>query len=313
MPTSSSDFNPYGNPDLPSAPRCGFGHCGCILAKPRRRLFTGLLAGAAITPAWARDGVDVGSSSRLARLVPAEQVEQAGAQQYQQMMAQAQQQRALAPADNPQLIRLREIAKRIIPQAIPWNERARQWRWEVNLIGSSQLNAFCMPGGKIAFYYGILEKLKLTDDEVATIMGHEVAHALREHARERMAKTTATRLGASVLSSLLGLGNVGDSLLNMGGQLLTLTFSREDESEADLVGMELAARAGYNPAAGVSLWQKMGQANKGAPPQWLSTHPAGPTRIRDIEANLPKVEGLYARADKPPRKFELAGPLKNSS
>ena len=315
MHAARSDFDPHGNPDLPSAPRCGLRCCGfaSVAAKPTRRLFTGLLGAGLLVPAWARDGVDVGSTSRLAQLVPAEQVEQAGAQQYQQMMSQAQQQRALAPANQPQLIRLREIAKRIIAQAPAWNERAKQWRWEVNLIGSPQLNAFCMPGGKIAFYYGILEKLKLSDDEVATIMGHEVAHALREHARERMAKTTATRLGASVLSSLLGLGNVGDSLLNMGGQLLTLTFSREDESEADLVGMELAARAGYDPAAGVSLWRKMGQVSQGAPPQWLSTHPAGPTRIRDIQASLPKVEGLFAQAEKPARQFEVAGPLKSSS
>ena len=312
----SSDFDPHANPDLPSAPAYGFGRCpSCVDAACRppqrraRRLFTGLLGVAALAPALARDGVEVGKSSVLTQLVSAEQVEAAGAQQYQQMMSQASQQRALMPASHPQLQRLREIAKRIIPQSEAWNARARQWRWEVNLIASPQLNAFCMPGGKIAFYYGILEKLKLSDDEVATIMGHEVAHALREHARERMAKTSATRIGASLLSSLLGLGNVGDAVLNMGGQLLTLTFSREDESEADLVGMELAARAGYDPAAGVSLWQKMGAASKGAPPQWLSTHPAGPTRIRDIQTSLPKVDGLYARADKPPQHFEVAGPL----
>jgi len=284
-------------------------HCACS----SRRLFSGLLLGATL-PAWAqppaREGVDVGESSRVARLVPAEQVEAAGAQQYQQMMAQAQQQRALVPANHPQLIRLREIAKRIIPQSIPWNARAKQWRWEVNLIVSPQLNAFCMPGGKIAFFYGILEKLKLDDDEVAMIMGHEVAHALREHARERMVKTTGVRVGANILSSLLGLGGLGDALLQSGSQLLNMTFGRDDESEADLVGMELAARAGYRPSAGVSLWQKMGAVSKGAPPQWLSTHPAGPTRIRDIEANLPKVEGLYARAEKPPKRFEVAPPLK---
>jgi predicted Zn-dependent protease len=310
------DFDPHANPDLPSAPSYGFGRCpGCADSACRppqrraRRLFTSLLGAAAVAPALARDGVAVGESSMLTQLVSAEQVETAGAQQYQQMMGQASQQRALIPANHPQLQRLREIAKRIIPQSEPWNARAKQWRWEVNLIASPQLNAFCMPGGKIAFYYGILEKLKLSDDEVATIMGHEVAHALREHARARMAKTSATRIGASLLSSLLGLGNVGDAVLNMGGQLLTLTFSREDESEADLVGMELAARAGYDPAAGVSLWQKMGAAAKGAPPQWLSTHPAGPTRIRDIQASLPKVDGLYARAAKPPQRFEVAGPL----
>jgi predicted Zn-dependent protease len=308
------DFHCPDDLQLSGVPAHGFGRCACHPAQPGRRLFTGLLAGAgglALLPAWAqpREGVDVGKQSRLASLVSAEQVEAAGGQEYQKMMAQARQQGALAPDKHPQLLRLREIAKRIIPQALPWNPRAKQWQWEVNLIGSQQLNAFCMPGGKIAFYYGILEKLKLDDDEVAAIMGHEIAHALREHARERMAKTTATRVGASLLSSVLGLGSLGDAVVNMGGQLLTLTFSREDETEADLVGLELSARSGYRPQAGISLWQKMGEQSKGAPPQWLSTHPAGPTRIRDMETNIPKVEGLYARADKPPQRFEIAPPL----
>jgi predicted Zn-dependent protease len=245
----------------------------------------------------------VGRESKFTKLVPAEDVEAAAAQQYQQMLRQASQQRALAPPDHPQLVRLRTIAQRIIPFSFDWNARARNWRWEVNLLGSKQLNAFCMPGGKIAFFYGILQQLKLSDDEVAMIMGHEMAHALREHARERMGKTAATRLGAGVISALLGLGQTGDTLLNMGGQLLTLKFSREDESEADLVGMELAARAGYDPAAGVSLWQKMMKASEGAPPEFLSTHPAGPTRIHDIQQRLPKVEPLYARAPKPERRF----------
>eukprot|EP01136_Pigoraptor_vietnamica_P028607 Opistho-1_new@86250 len=226
------DFDPHADPDLPSAPDYGFGRCRdhcCAPAVRSRRLFTGLLGAAALLPgasAWAREGVEVGERSKLASLVPAEQIEQAGAQQYLQMMREAQQQRALIPAEHPQLQRLRAIAKRIIPLSPPWNPRANQWRWEVNLIASPQLNAFCMPGGKIAFFYGILEKLQLSDDEVAAIMGHEVAHALREHARERMAKTTGVRLGTSVLSSLLGLGNLGDAVLNMGGQLLSLTFSR---------------------------------------------------------------------------------------
>lgn len=280
--------------------------CPCM---GRRRLFTGLLAAAAL-PAWAREGVDVGKPSWATRLVSAEQVETAGIQQYQQIKQQADAKGALLPESNPQLRRLRAIAERIIPQSYGWNPRAREWRWEVNLLASKQLNAFCMPGGKIAFYYGILEQLKLDDDEVAMIMGHEVAHALREHARERMGKTAATRIGSSLISSVLGLGQVGDTVLGMGGQLLSLTFSREDESEADLVGMELAARAGYQPRAGITLWQKMGAVSKGAPPQWLSTHPAGPTRIRDIEANLPKVEGLYERAQKPAHHFEPAPPLR---
>jgi predicted Zn-dependent protease len=276
---------------------------GCRCRLHARRLFTGGLVAAAALPALAREGVDVGKQSSFSKLVPAEEIENAAAAQYGQMRQQAAGKRALAPEGHPQLVRLRYIAKRMIPHTYEWNPRAQQWKWEVNLIGSKELNAFCMPGGKIAFYYGILDQLKLTDDEVAMIMGHEAAHALREHAREQMGKGAATRLGAGLVSSLFGLGNLGDAALNMGAKLLTLRFGREDESEADLIGIELAARSGYDPHAGVTLWQKMAQAAKGAPPEFISTHPSGPTRIHDIEVNLPKVEGLYARAPKPDERF----------
>ncbi len=275
--------------------------CGCC---ERRRLLQafavgGLLPIAMLTPAVAREGVDVGNNSVFSKLVPADTVEQSSAQQYAQMLQQAAAQKALAGPNHVQVRRLRAIAKKIIPHALGWNPRAKDWRWEVNLIGSQQINAFCMPGGKIAFYSGILEQLKLTDDEVATVMGHEVAHALREHARARMGKNAATGIGANLLSNVLGLGQLGQTVTSYGAQLLTLQFSRSDESDADLVGMELAARAGFDPRAGVSLWQKMAAANKGAPPQWLSTHPAGSTRIADIQANLPKVLPLYQRGQPP--------------
>jgi predicted Zn-dependent protease len=274
-------------------------HCpACIQRRPLLQGIAALLTipSAAVTCALAREGVDVGNNSAFSKLVSADSVERSAAQQYAQMLQQAAAQDALGGKDHPQVRRLRTIANKIIPFSLPWNPRARDWRWEINLIGSQQINAFCMPGGKIAFYSGILEQLKLTDNEVACVMGHEIAHALREHARERMGKTAATGIGANLLGQVLGLGSLGQSVTNYGAQLLTLQFSRSDESEADLVGMELAARAGYDPRAGVSLWQKMGAASRGAPPQWLSTHPAGSTRIGDIERNLPKVTPLYDRS-----------------
>lgn len=268
---------------------------------PRRFALQGVALLLAASPlaspvALARDGVDVGANSAFSHLVSADTVEQSSGQQYAQMLQQAAAKNALGGKDHPQVLRLRAIARKIIPFAVEWNPRAKGWRWEVNLIGSKQVNAFCMPGGKIAFYSGILEQLKLSDDEVAMVMGHEIAHALREHARERMGKNAATGIGANLIGQVLGLGQLGQTVTNYGAQLLTLQFSRSDESEADLVGMELAARAGYDPRAGVTLWQKMGAASKGAPPQWLSTHPSGNTRIGDIEANLPKVLPLYERA-----------------
>ena len=250
---------------------------------------------AATSPVLAQ--VNVGKSSGLRNLVPAEELENAATQQYAKLLAEAKAKGALASPGNAQLQRLRTIASRLVPQAAQWNGRATQWRWEVNLLGAKDINAFCMPGGKIAFYTGILEQLRLTDDEAAMIMGHEMAHALREHARARIAKSQGTSTLLSLGSQLLGLGQLGDVAASVGTQLLTLRFSRDDETDADLVGLELAARGGYNPQASVSLWQKMAQAGGGGGgPSFLSTHPSGPQRIQELQSNVPKVQGLYERA-----------------
>lgn len=246
------------------------------------------------------DGVNVGQASSVRNLVPAGAVEQQAARQYEQLKIQASTKGALGPGDHPQVVRLRAIAARMIPFVDRFNPRARQWRWEVNLIGSRQINAFCMPGGKIAFYSGILDTLKLTDDEVAMVMGHEIAHALREHARERMAKSQITQFGATLLGELVGGGRYTGAF-QMGGNLLSLKFSRDDESEADVVGLDLAARAGFDPRAGISLWQKMTAANSRAPLEFLSTHPAGNNRIKEIERHLPEVMPLYEKARKSER------------
>ncbi|OHC68077.1 MAG: peptidase M48 [Rhodocyclales bacterium GWA2_65_20] len=263
---------------------------------PRRALIV-LAALILALPAWG-EGVDVGKPSSVRNLVPAGALENQATQQYDQLKRQAAAKGALGPDDHPQVRRLRAIAARMIPFVDRFNPRARQWQWEVNLIGSKQINAFCMPGGKIAFFSGILDTLKLTDDEAAMVMGHEIAHALREHARARMAKNQMTQLGATLLGELVGGGRYTGAF-QMGGNLLTLKFSRNDESEADVVGLDLAARAGFDPRAGVSLWQKMAAANSRAPLEFLSTHPAGDHRIKEIEKHLPEVMPLYAKARRP--------------
>lgn len=242
------------------------------------------------------EGIVLERSSRIKNLVPAEQLERSAAQQFTQMKRQASEKNALAPDDHPQLIRLRAIAKRLLPYISRWNAKAANWQWEVQLFNSNAINAFCMPGGKIGFYSGILDKLKLNDDEVAMVMGHEIAHALREHSRERLAKNQLTGIGAGVLSSVLGLGDVGRTVVDYGAQLTMLKFSRDDESEADLIGLDLAARAGFDPRAGITLWRKMSASAKGSPPQWLSTHPSGNNRIAEIERHLDQVLPIYARA-----------------
>ena len=268
-----------------------------------RRVFLNQLGGtglgfSTLLASTAHAQVDVGQASSLRKLIPAETLEASARQQYRQTLGEADSKGALAPDDYPQLKRLRAIADRLIPFTTQWNPDSRKWKWEVNLIGSKQINAWCMPGGKIAFYTGILEQLQLNDDEVAMIMGHEMAHALREHSRERLAKSKATSMGLSVASQLLGLGQMGDVAANLGTQLLSLKYGRDDETEADLVGLEIAARGGFKPEASVQLWKKMLGATGGGKgqPSFLSTHPSGNNRIQELEANLPKVAQLYEQA-----------------
>ncbi|MGE0796839.1 MAG: M48 family metallopeptidase [Lautropia sp.] len=252
-----------------------------------------------VTAPAASDGIDVGRKSRAIGLASAEDVEKSAALEYQQLIRQAAQQGALAPPDHPQTIRLRTIAQRLIRESTRFNERAAGWKWEVNLIGSKQINAFCMPGGKIAFFSGILSTLQLTDDEVAIVMGHEIAHALREHGRERVGKMRLAQIGtviASIGGALLGFGDLGGQVASGAAQLTMLKYGRDDETEADLVGLDIAARAGFDPRAGIVVWQKMSAASKGQPPQWLSSHPSHAARIGEISKALDKTMPLYARA-----------------
>ena len=241
------------------------------------------------------DGVKIGHSSYVGRLVPASIVENQAVQQYDQLVRQARQKGALLSDSDRDLIRLKRIQQDLLPHSYKFNERAKAWKWEVNGIRSNTLNAFCMPGGKIAFFSGIIDKLQLSDDEIAMIMGHEIAHALREHARERMAKSAITNYGSQIIGAIL-FGQAGQYLGAQAGGLLTLKFSRDDETEADLIGMELAARAGYDPRSGLTLWKKMAEAAKGAPPAWFSSHPSSAARIKKIEATLPDVMPLYEAA-----------------
>jgi predicted Zn-dependent protease len=246
------------------------------------------------------EGIAVPKRSRIAALADARRIEAQGVAQYDRLLKQAASQGALAPPDYPPRQRLERIARRLIPHTRRFSDRADEWKWEVNLLGSKQVNAFVMPGGKIAFFSGIIDRLKLTDDEIAMIMGHEMAHALLEHGREREGQARLAQIatvGASVFSQILGYGDLGGQIASGASQLTLLKFSRGDETEADLVGMDIAARAGFDPRAAVKLWQKMSALSQGQgqPPQFLSTHPAHATRIDTIRAALPKVLPLYAR------------------
>lgn len=247
------------------------------------------------------DGIPVTKLSRLRVFADEQQMDQQSKLQYTQLLQEAKQKEALVPDNHPQVKRLRAIAARIVPFAQRWNPAAANWDWQVNLLNSDQVNAFCMPGGRIAFFSGILTKLNLSDDEVAMVMGHEIAHALREHARKRAVQSTAvsiaSKLGGAALSQYLGVDpRLIDAGANVAGQLTVMKFSRGDETESDLVGIDLAARAGFDPRAGVALWQKMGAVNAQQPMEFLSTHPSGNSRIQDMQKQMPLVLPVYARA-----------------
>src|SRR5499426_315941 len=235
-------------------------------------------------------------------LVSSADLDKAAAVQYQQVL-QTETPKGNVNRDPKQAERVRNIAKRLIRQTTVFRKDAIDWKWEVNVLTSPEVNAWCMPGGKIAVYTGIIEKLQITDDELAAVMGHEIAHALREHGRERASQQMAAGAGASLA------GVVADIFLPGSGQLATqgaglgaqvgvlLPYSRTHETEADRIGVELAARAGYDPRAAITLWQKMARLSSGgAPPSLLSTHPSNEARIKDLTEFSQKVLPLYQQA-----------------
>lgn len=200
--------------------------------------------------------------------------------------------------NNPaQVARLRKIADRLIPQAALLRPDAANWQWKVHTITDNTINAYVMPGGKIVFYTGIIEKLNLTDDEIAAIMGHEMAHAIREHSREKMSRKMATNGTLGIAGAALGLGGWQAQVVGLAGEIgLNLPHSRTQEAEADKIGLELMARAGYNPGAAATLWQKMDASKETKMPQFLSTHPSSANRIKELQALAPQVQHLYQQA-----------------
>ena len=226
-------------------------------------------------------------------LVSEEQAQASSAQAYTQTLSEAQKKGNLS-TDTTLNNRVRRITDRLIAEAKLMYPPSRDWQWSVAVIDEPTLNAWCMPGGKMAIYTGIVQKLKLTDDEIAQIMGHEIAHALLGHGRERMSRAIAMQGGMQIGSILAGRDI--SILAPVADIALTLPNSRENESEADRYGVELAARAGFDPRAAVRLWEKMSAASGDGPPQFLSTHPAPGNRIQALNALMPQMMPIYEKA-----------------
>ena len=240
----------------------------------------------------------IGADRRQLLLVSSEELDRMAAEGYGELKTAATAQGTLN-TDAALLTRVRAVAARIQPQTRVFRADAPAWNWEINVLHSDELNAFCMPGGKIMFYSGLIQQLELSDAEIAIVMGHEIAHALREHSREQMSQALAAQTAIGIGATLFGLGQGSTDLAATGYQALVATrFSRTDENEADRIGLELSARAGYDPRAGVTLWQKMMNANQGGrPPELLSSHPSEANRVQQIEALLPTVLPLYNAAN----------------
>lgn len=227
-------------------------------------------------------------------LIPSETINAQAAKGFQQLSADALSKKKLN-TNAAMTQRVRRIGNDLIAHVGVFRPDAKNWAWEINVFESDQINAFCAPGGKIGVYTGIINQLKLTDDELAAVMGHEIAHALREHSREQASQKAVSGLVTSVVSAAAG---VPGELMDAGSEMLVhLPNSRSMELESDVIGLELMARAGYNPRNASSVWKKMLQvsgSSKG--PAFLSTHPAGDQRIAELDAYVPKVWPLYEAA-----------------
>jgi len=247
-----------------------------------------------------RPGV-VGVERTQFMMISAAQIDRISASSFEQQ-AKAAQKKNILITSGPQYERLKTIANRLIPQTAVFRDDTRTWGWGLQLIDSPMVNATCAPGGRITFYTGIINKLNLTDDEIAAIMGHEIAHAVREHGREQVSQALAQNVFSNVALATAGPGSAKsiDAANQIMQYVLVLPNSRQNEKEADAIGLEIAARGGYDPRAAITLWEKMSKESKGKnPPEFLSTHPSNQNRIKELAALMPRVIPLYEAVKRP--------------
>ncbi|NYT44861.1 M48 family metallopeptidase [Alcaligenaceae bacterium] len=255
-----------------------------------------VLGGCAAVQTTDSGTVGVDRKQYMSGMVSEQALQQEAAQQYSSLLSEAKAKGAL-DRDAAQTQRVQAIARKLIAQVSVFRPDAANWKWDVHVLSLDEVNAWCMPGGKIAVYTGLINKIKPTDAELAAVIGHEMAHALREHAREQVSQQMVTNMGLSVLSAVTGMGATADLGGALSEVMFTLPNSRTAEAEADRIGVELAARAGYDPRAAVTLWQKMGALSAGnAPPEFLSTHPSAASRSTDLTEAANKVMPLYQQA-----------------
>ncbi|MBC8745173.1 M48 family metallopeptidase [Paraburkholderia podalyriae] len=231
-------------------------------------------------------------------LIPSSMLEAQAAAEFNQIVYGASHANRLYGDTDARVTRVRSIINRMIPYSLKWNERAKGWKWEVAVVRSNDIRMYCLPGGKIVVYSGILDRARLNDNEVGMLIGHEIAHALREHARMRLGQLQASQLDSSgTIPQLFGLADLGMAPLGIGSRLLEMKYESTDETEADVIGSDIASRAGFDPRAAVTLWDKLAQVTRGNREQgFIYVHPYTPARREDIIKRLPDMLALYAKA-----------------
>ena len=259
-------------------------------------LLTSLFLASCLTTAT--NAGSVGADRKQILLVSEAEMEQSAQESYAEVLEEAEKAGTLNK-NAATVKRVQNIADKLIAQTGTFRSDAPAWNWQVNVISDKTVNAWCMPGGKIVVYTGIIDTLKLTDGELAAVMGHEIAHALKEHSRERASQAALQNIGVAVASSAFKLKKDGTELLSLAAEYtIALPFSRKHETEADHMGTELMARAGYDPYEAVNVWKKMASLSTSQPPEILSTHPSHESRIKDLQTTAATVYPLYEAAKK---------------
>jgi hypothetical protein len=249
------------------------------------------------TPFQPNQQLRYGGYAVFRNLIPSPMLEAQSAEEFDQIARGAEHMSRLYPPSDPHAKRVQQIVDKLIPYSLKWNDRTKNWKWDVAVLRSTDIRAYCLPGGKIIVYGGMLDKVKPNDNELGMLLGHEIAHALREHARERLGEQQAAQLGSGTIPQLFGLADLGEAPLGIGTQLLEMKYERADETEADVIGSEIASRAGFDPRAAITLWDKLAVATRSNRDQgFIYVHPYNPTRRADIMKRLPDMLPLYAKA-----------------
>ena len=248
-------------------------------------------------PYSASPTIRYGSFATFRNLIPSPVLEAQATAEFDEIVLGADHAKSLYPATDERVKRVRSITEALIPYSLKWNERAKNWKWDIAVVRSPDIRMYCLPGGKIVVYSGLLDRVRLNDNELGMLIGHEIAHALREHARERLGEQQAAQFGNGSIPQLFGLADLGSFPLGIGSQLLQMKYESTDETEADVIGSEIASRAGFDPRAAITLWDKLSAATRSNRDQgFIYVHPYTPARRADIMKRLPDMLQLYAKA-----------------